>query len=86
MESERVKPRQTKLLINGQFVDSVSGKTFPVLNPATEEKICDVALATAEDAELAIKAARKAFDEGPWRKMSGNQRGKLLYKLADLIE
>ncbi|KAL2523661.1 Aldehyde dehydrogenase family 2 member B4 [Abeliophyllum distichum] len=60
----------TKLLINGQFVDSASGKTFPTLDPRTGEVIAQVAEGDAEDINRAVSAARKAFDEGPWPKMS----------------
>src|SRR5215472_7309247 len=76
----------TKLLINGKWVDSVSGKTFPTLNPSTGEVITQVAEADAADVDKAVMAARAAFDKGPWRKMSAAQRGNLMLKLADLIE
>lgn len=81
-----VKPGQTKLLIDGKFVNSVSGKTFDTVNPATEEKIVSVQEADAADVDAAVKAARKAFDHGPWRRMSGAERGKLLFKLTELVE
>src|SRR5437868_4088132 len=77
---------QTKLLIDGRWRDSASGKTFETLNPATEEVIASVAEGDAADIDLAVKAARKAFDEGPWRKTDARDRGRLLNKLADLIE
>ena len=77
---------QTKLLIDGKWCESVSGKTFETLNPATEEVIANVSEGDAADIDLAVKAARKAFDSGPWRKMDARDRGRLLYKLADLIE
>jgi aldehyde dehydrogenase (NAD+) len=77
---------QTKLLIDGKWRDSVSGKTFETMNPATEEVIANVAEGDAADIDLAVKAARKAFDSGPWRKTDARDRGRLLYKLADLIE
>jgi len=86
MENQRVKPTVTKLLINNQFVDSQGGQTFPCVNPATEEKICDIVRANTADCDLAIKAAREAFDNGPWRKMSAYERGRLMYKLADAME
>jgi aldehyde dehydrogenase (NAD+) len=77
----------TKLLINNRWVASVSGKTFPTINPATGEEICQVAEADAADVNLAVKAARAAFDaKAPWRRMSAADRGRLLNKLADLIE
>ena len=58
----------TKLLINNQWVDSASGKTFPTINPATGEVICQVAEADATDVDRAVRAARHAFEHGPWRK------------------
>ncbi len=76
----------TKLLINNRWVTSKSGKTFPTLNPATGEEICQVAEADAADVDEAVKAARHAFEKGQWRKMSASERGKLMNKLADLIE
>ena len=76
----------TKLLINNQWVESVSGKRFPTVNPATGEEICRVAEADAADVDKAVHAAREAFEKGPWRKMAAAERGKLLYKLAELIE
>jgi aldehyde dehydrogenase (NAD+) len=77
---------QTKLLIDGKFVDSASGKTFETVNPATEEVIAEVAEGDAVDIDLAVKAARRAFDSGPWRKMDARDRGRLINRLADLIE
>src|SRR3954466_3096394 len=77
---------QTRLLIDGQWRDSVSGKTFETVNPATEEVIAQVAEGDAADIDLAVKAARKAFDSGPWRKMDARDRGRLMNKLADLVE
>jgi acyl-CoA reductase-like NAD-dependent aldehyde dehydrogenase len=75
-----------KLLINGKFVDSKSGKTFPTLNPATEHIIDHIHEADQEDVEDAVLAAREAFDNGPWRKMSAAERGRLMFKLVDLME
>jgi aldehyde dehydrogenase (NAD+) len=77
---------QTKLLIDGKWRDSASGKTFATINPATEEVIAEVAEGDKADIDLAVKAARKAFDAGPWRKLDARDRGHLMYKLADLIE
>jgi aldehyde dehydrogenase (NAD+) len=82
----QVRPRQTQLLIDGKFVNSVSGKTFDTFNPATEEKIVSVQEADKADVDKAVKAARRAFDQGPWRRMSAYERGRLMYKLADLVE
>jgi aldehyde dehydrogenase (NAD+) len=78
-------PSVTQLLINNRWVPSESGKTFATINPSTGEEICQVAEADAVDIDKAVKAARAAF-EGPWRKMHASERGRLLYRLADLIE
>jgi aldehyde dehydrogenase (NAD+) len=75
----------TKLLIDNEWVESRSGKTFATLNPATGDEICQVAEADSADVDRAVQAARRAFD-GPWRKMPATGRGRLLNKLADLIE
>jgi aldehyde dehydrogenase (NAD+) len=80
-----VAPSVTRLLINNRWVPSESGKTFATINPSTGEEICQVAEADAADVDKAVKAARAAF-EGPWRKMRASERGRLLYRLADLIE
>src|SRR6516225_2640458 len=77
---------QEPMFIGGKWVDSVSGKTFATLNPATGEPICQVAEGDKADVDLAVKAARKAFEEGPWPKMNASERGRLLHKLADLVE
>ncbi|KMY44862.1 betaine-aldehyde dehydrogenase [Bacillus sp. FJAT-27916] len=75
-----------QLYINGKFVEAAGGKTFDTMNPATGEVLAKVAEAEAEDIDLAVKAARKAFEEGPWSRMSASQRSRLIYKLADLME
>src|SRR5918995_6583297 len=74
------------MLVGGKWVDSQSGKTFPTLNPATGEEICQVAEGDKADVDLAVAAARKAFEDGPWPRMAAAERGRLLNKLADLIE
>jgi aldehyde dehydrogenase (NAD+) len=87
--ASRVPAPQVKdqpLFIGGKFVDSVSGKTFPAINPATGQTICQVAEADKADVDLAVRAARKALEEGPWARMDAADRGRLLYKLADLVE
>jgi 5-carboxymethyl-2-hydroxymuconic-semialdehyde dehydrogenase len=71
--------------INNNFVPAADGKTFDTLNPATNEPITQVASGSAEDIDRAVKAARKAFDEGPWPRMSAEERGKYLRKIGDLI-
>nr|XP_020865231.1 retinal dehydrogenase 1-like isoform X3 [Phascolarctos cinereus] len=82
-----LKIQYTKIFINNEWHNSVSGKKFPVINPATEEKICDVEEGDKEDVDKAVKAAREAFQLGsPWRTMDASERGRLLNKLADLME
>ncbi|KAL1883020.1 hypothetical protein VTK73DRAFT_95 [Phialemonium thermophilum] len=73
------------LFINNEWVEGVEKKTFEVINPSTEEVICSVAEATEKDVDIAVGAARKAF-EGVWRKTTTQQRSILLLKLADLVE
>jgi len=74
-----------KLFIGGQWCDAVSGKTFDASNPATESVIMPVAEADEADVDLAVKAAHKAFREGAWAKMSATDRGRLLWKIGDLL-
>lgn len=78
-------PRRYQLFIDGQFVDAESGKTFKSPNPSTGETFAEVAEADQADVDKAVAAARKAFD-GKWSKMSARDRGRLLYKLSQLIE
>ncbi len=78
------KPR--KMLIDGKWVNAASGKTFPTYNPATGEVLAKVAEGDKQDIDAAVKAARKAFDSGPWSRMSASERGRLIWKLADLLE
>src|SRR5450755_1210267 len=78
--------RTHKMLINGKWVAATSGKTFPTYNPATGEVLARVAEGDSADIELAVKAARAAFDTGPWRRLTPSERGRMIWKLADLIE
>ncbi|MCH7527474.1 MAG: aldehyde dehydrogenase family protein, partial [Planctomycetes bacterium] len=80
------KVKLTKNLINGEWCDAATGKTFDTFNPATGQAIAKVAESDQADVDQAVGAARKAFDSGPWPKMSARARGKLMFKLADLIE
>uniref|UniRef100_A0A672NCY7 10-formyltetrahydrofolate dehydrogenase n=1 Tax=Sinocyclocheilus grahami TaxID=75366 RepID=A0A672NCY7_SINGR len=75
-----------QLFINGEFVDAEEGKTYKTINPTDGQAICDVSLAQISDVEKAVAAAKEAFEEGEWGKMNPRDRGKLLYKLADLME
>src|SRR6202044_2513057 len=74
-----------KLFIDGQWVDAASGKTFETPNPATGETLANVAEGDAEDINRAVRAARKAFDDGPWSRMTPSERGRLIWKVGDLI-
>jgi aldehyde dehydrogenase (NAD+) len=73
-------------LINNRWVPSESGKTFATVNPSTGEEICQIAEADAADVDKAVNAARRAFEHGAWRKIPASERGRLLHRLADLIE
>ncbi|HEX8129514.1 MAG TPA: aldehyde dehydrogenase family protein [Pyrinomonadaceae bacterium] len=78
-------PRRYQLFIDGQWVDAESGKTFSTPNPSTGETLAEVAEADKADVDKAVAAARRAF-EGKWSKMSARDRGRLIYKLSQLIE
>ena len=75
-----------KLLINNEWVAAQSGKRFDVVNPATEQKITDVAEGDKADVDSAVRVARQAFEEGPWRKMAARDRGRIIYKAAQLLD
>src|SRR5450755_2782235 len=76
-----------KLLIDGDWVEPVSGQTYETFNPATEEVLTEVAHGQAADIERAVKAARRAFDDdSPWRRMNASDRGRLIWRIAELIE
>jgi aldehyde dehydrogenase (NAD+) len=85
-KESRVAISATKLLINNRWISSESGKTFATVNPSTGEEICQIAEADAADVEKAVRAARAAFEHGPWRKTMASERGILLHRLADLME
>src|SRR5258708_3505937 len=78
--------RQTRLLIDNQWVDPVEGGEFDTYNPATGEVIAEVAEGTAADVDKAVKAARRALEKGPWGTMDAADRGNLMFELADLGE
>ena len=86
VQENRAVRTPTQLLIGDQWVSSESGKTFPTYNPATGEKIAEVAEADSADVDKAVKVAREALERGSWRKTSASERGRLLNRLADLIE
>src|SRR5215472_9557428 len=85
-QSAFLKQQPVKMLIGGQWVASASGKTFDTINPSTGEVLAKVAEGDAEDINRAVAAARKAFESGPWPKLTPSQRGRLLWKVAELIE
>src|SRR3954471_20487410 len=78
-------PRKYQLFIDGKWVDAESGKTFTTPNPATGATLAEVAEGDKADIDKAVAAARRAF-EGPWSKVSARDRGRMMYKLAQLIE
>ena len=78
--------RQHDMFIGGKWVPALSGRTLPVFDPSTGEQIATVPAAGPEDVDRAVQAARAAFDGGPWRKLTTSERGRMVWKLADLIE
>jgi acyl-CoA reductase-like NAD-dependent aldehyde dehydrogenase len=78
--------RPGRLFIGGRWTDAASGKTFETVNPATEEVLATVAEADAADVDQAVRAARAALETGPWSRLSARERGRLLFKLAALID
>ncbi|HSA93001.1 MAG TPA: aldehyde dehydrogenase family protein [Terriglobales bacterium] len=88
LTATKAKIEPGKLLIGGEWRDSSNGQTFETVNPATGEVLTHIAQGTLEDVETAVAAARKAFDDagGPWQKMTASERGKVLWRVADLIE
>src|SRR5262245_63201747 len=77
--------RRRPLLIDGRFVEAASGRSFPTYDPATGEVLAEVAEGDREDVERAVRAARRAFESGPWPDLTPSERGRLLWKLADQI-
>lgn len=86
LAATKVNIKSGRLLIDGQWIDG--SKTFDTINPATEEVLTQVVEASPADVDSAVQAARRAFEDrnGPWRKLSASERGRLLWKLADLVE
>ncbi len=78
--------RRHEMLIDGRFVPAASGKTFPSYDPATGEVLAQVAEGDREDVERAVRAARRAFESGAWPELTPSERGRLLWKVADLLE
>src|SRR5262245_18773928 len=79
--------RRQKMLIDGKWTDAASGKTCPTYDPSTGDVLAQVAEGDAGDVDRAVRAARRAFESGPWSgAVTPSERGKLLWKLADLVE
>src|ERR1700761_4587773 len=85
-ESKAFLAKKHRMLIDGKWVEAKSGKTFEVEDPATQEVIAHVPAGDKADIDLAVAAARKAFETGPWSKISPGERSKLVWKLGDLLE
>ena len=78
---------QHELLIDGEWVEPASGETFETINPATEETLAEVSYGQAEDIDRAVRAARQAFaEDSPWRRMNASDRGRMIWKISELIE
>jgi acyl-CoA reductase-like NAD-dependent aldehyde dehydrogenase len=78
--------RRRRLLIDGKWVEAASGETFTTEDPATEAPLAEVPAGDKEDIDRAVRAARRALEQGPWAKVTPSERGRMLWKLADLIE
>ena len=78
--------KNQKLYIDGSWVDTGSSKTFDVEDPATGKKLTSCAAGNSKDIDLAVKAARNAFDSGKWTGIPANERGKIIWKIGDLID
>ncbi|HTW98671.1 MAG TPA: aldehyde dehydrogenase family protein, partial [Acidimicrobiales bacterium] len=74
-----------RLFIDGEFVEAASGKSFETPNPATGETLAQIAEGDAEDIDRAVRAARRAFESGPWATMSPSERGRIVWRIGDLI-
>jgi acyl-CoA reductase-like NAD-dependent aldehyde dehydrogenase len=85
-QSAFLQQQPVKMLIRGQWVESASGKTFETIDPSSGQVLARVAEGEREDINRAVAAARKAFEGGAWPRLTPSQRGRLLWKLADLIE
>ena len=75
-----------QIFVNGAWRSPSSGETYAPINPANEEPITQVAKGDERDIDAAVAAARKAFDQGPWPKMSPHERGRIVWRLGDLIQ
>ncbi|HXT86097.1 MAG TPA: betaine-aldehyde dehydrogenase [Verrucomicrobiae bacterium] len=82
----QVEPKPGRLFIDGKWVNAASGKTFESINPATGQVLTQLADGDARDADAAVESARRAFESGPWAEMSASDRGRILWKIGDLID
>jgi betaine-aldehyde dehydrogenase len=82
----RVTLPDTRLFVGGEWRDASDGGTFLLVNPATEERLGEAASATADDVDAAVQAARTQLERGAWARLSGSDRGRILYRIAELIE
>src|SRR6202142_1418607 len=85
-DSKAFLAKKHHMLIDGKWVEAKSGKTFEVEDPATQEIIAHVPAGDKADIDLAVKAARKAFETGPWSRIAPGERSRLVWKLGDLLE
>ena len=79
-------PTRIQHYIDGEFVDSVDGDTFDVLDPVSNEVYLQAAAGKKADIDLAVAAARRAFTEGPWPRMLPRERSRVLHRIADIVE
>ncbi|HEX8755544.1 MAG TPA: aldehyde dehydrogenase family protein, partial [Steroidobacteraceae bacterium] len=78
--------RKPRLLVNGEWIEAHGKRRIPVMDPATERQIAEIADADAKDVDRAVRAARAAFESGPWAQMLPDERERLMWRLADLME
>ena len=86
VDTKWIQPGPRPMLIGGKWVTGSTGKSFPVISPFTQEQLTTIAEASADDVDAAVRAARKAFDEGPWPRLTPNERAVILSKIARLFE
>src|SRR5690242_21491428 len=82
----KIEPKPGRLFIGGKWVDAESGKTYATINPATAEPLTQIADGDARDADAAVRAARHTFESAPWTEMSASDRGRILWRIGDLID
>ncbi len=75
-----------QLFINGKFVNSIKNQTFDLINPNDGSVLTTIQRGSTEDIDIAVKAAREAFEKGPWSRMDPTDRARCLFRLADLVE